>query len=222
MELYSIIKVVHIIAGAMALLFGLLAIVLRNKTPKHKPVGRVYFWSMGVIFVTAIYMATVKFNIFLFCVAFFSYYACLTAYRSLRLKKLHLDQKPAMLDWGIELFFGTVHLGFAIFGIVQLLKGNTDFGAVSLVFALVGLNGNYSTIKRLRAKNLRHKNYWLLAHLGGMLGSYIAAITAFTVNNARWIPLPQIVLWLGPTALIVPFIVYEARRQQKLAGKFKT
>ncbi len=45
-----------------------------------------------------------------------------------------------------------------------------------------------------------------------MLGSYIGAITAFVVNQAEHIPLPQIVLWLGPAAILVPIIVVELKK----------
>lgn len=218
-NLSLLIKILHISAGALALISGLFAIVFRKKVNMHKPIGRIYFWSMTVIFTSAIYMAFVKFNVFLFCVAFFTYYACLTAYRALRLKRLHLDQNPDKLDWVIEAFFGSMHLAFVVFACYQLYKGQLSLGIVSVVFGIFGLQGNYSTIQRLR-KRLAFKNYWLLAHISGMLGSYIGAITAFTVNNYERIPLPPIVLWLGPTVLLAPFIVYELRTQQNKAGRF--
>jgi len=217
-NLSLVIKIIHISAGAMALISGLFAILFRKRVNIHKPIGRIYFWSMTVIFTSAIYMAFVKFNVFLFCVAFFTYYACLTAYRALRLNRLHLDQEPDKFDWIIEAFFGSMHLAFVCFALYQLYKGQLALGIVSLVFGILGLQGNYSTIQRLK-KRLAFKNYWLLAHISGMLGSYIGAITAFTVNNYERIPLPPVVLWLGPTVLIVPFIVYETKQQAKKAGK---
>jgi len=87
-----------------------------------------------------------------------------------------------------------------------------------MVFGLIGINGNYGTIKRFR-KKLIYKNYWLLAHIGGMLGSYIGAITAFVVNNSRHIPAPDLVLWLGPAALIVPLMMIELKKHKDKAGK---
>lgn len=218
-NLSLLIKIIHISAGATALISGLLAILFRKRVNVHKPVGRVYFWSMTVIFGSAIYMAFVKFNVFLFCVAFFTYYACLTAYRALRLKRLHLNQEPDRIDWIIEAFFGSMHLAFLGFAFCKLYQGQFSIGMVSLVFGLFGLQGNYSTIQRLK-KRLAFRNYWLLAHISGMLGSYIGAITAFTVNNYERIPLPPIVLWLGPTLVLAPFIAYEVRTHKNKAGKF--
>lgn len=217
---FKIILVLHIIAGSLALLSGLFAIIFRNKVKIHKPIGKIYFWAMTVIFVSAIYMSIAHTNVFLFCVAFFTYYACLTAYRSLKLKKLHLDQKPTKFDWAIEIFFGFIHISFIAVALYFLFTGNTALGIISLVFGILGVRGNYFTLQRFR-KKLVYKNYWLLAHIGGMLGSYIGAITAFTVNNERWIHAPGIVLWLGPTVFLVPLIIYEIRKHEKKAGKFK-
>lgn len=213
--------IVHIVAGTTSLLSGLLAIIFRNKVKIHKPIGKVYFWSMTIIFLTAVYMSVVHSNIFLFCVAFFTYYACITAYRSLKLKKLHIDQKPHWFDWVLEVFFGLMNIGFVIFALILLLGPNTSFGIISLAFGLLGVRGNYITIRRLR-KKLIYKNYWLLAHIGGMAGSYIGAITAFVVNNSKVIPLPNIVLWLGPAAFLIPLIVFEIKKHQNRAGKFVT
>ncbi len=217
---FKIILILHIIAGSLALLSGLFAIIFRNRVKIHKPIGKIYFWAMTVIFVSAIYMSIAHINPFLFCVAFFTYYSCLTAYRSLKLKKLHLDQKPTKFDWAIEIFFGLMHIAFIIVGLYLFFKGNTSFAIISLVFGVLGVRGNYATWQRFK-KNLVFRNYWLLAHIGGMMGSYIGAITAFVVNNSAVIPAPNIVLWLGPAAFIAPLIAFETKKHQKKAGKFK-
>ena len=196
----------HIAAGTISLISGLIAIVLRNRVKLHRPVGKIYFWAMTVVFVTAVVVSTAHENIFLFCVAFFTYYACLTAYRSLRLKKLHLDQQPLILDWAIEVFFGLMNVAFVLFAFFLLTGENKSFGTISLVFGIFGLRGNYFTIQRLR-KKLVYRNYWLLAHIGGMMGSYIGAITAFVVNNSARIPLPSVLLWLGPTVFLVRGVI---------------
>jgi hypothetical protein len=221
--------IIHVITGSLALLAGLGAILLRNNVKRHRPFGKFYFWCMTIVFVTAVYISSYKSNIFLFCVAFFTYYSCITAFRSLKLKKLHIDQKPGRVDWGIEILFGLTHIGFLCFGILLLVgKSKTmgsdelnQFGIICLVFGLLGLNGNRQNIKRLRG-NVEHSNYWLLAHIGGMLGSYIGAVTAFMVNNNnRFIHLPQIVAWLGPAVLLVPLIIYEVNKFKKRATLLK-
>lgn len=213
------ILILHITAATFALLSGLFAIIFRNKIKIHRPIGKIYFWAMTLVFLTAVYLSVMKMNIFLFCVAFFTYYACLTAYRSLKLKKLHMGQKPAWFDWAIEVFFGCMHVGFLVFAVFLLTGNNTSFGIISLVFGTFGIRGNYITIKRLKGQ-LEYRNYWLLAHIGGMSGSYIGALTAFLVNNNKCIHAPNIVVWLAPTAFIIPLVVFEMKKHKQKAGKF--
>ena len=122
--------IIHIAAGCTALLAGLLAIIFRNKVHKHRPFGKIYFWCMTVIFITAIYISVYRGNIFLFCVAFFTYYSCITAYRSLKLKHIHQGQKGKTIDWIIEGVFGFTHIGFICFGIYLLNQGNKEFGII--------------------------------------------------------------------------------------------
>lgn len=211
-------RIIHVLAGSFALISGILAIIFRNKLKFHKPVGKIYFWSMTVIFFTSTFMSLYKNNMFLLCIGFFTYYSCITAYRSLKLKKLHVDQSPSNFDWFIEIVFGLVHIGFVCFAVYLLLYQKTTFGIISLVFGLIGLRGNQTTINRFR-KKIIYKNYWLLAHIGGMLGSYIGALTAFLVNNNHVVPLPPIALWLGPTVFLAPLIAYELNKQKKKSFK---
>ncbi|MGZ3861560.1 MAG: hypothetical protein ACXVPN_01255 [Bacteroidia bacterium] len=205
---------VHVIAGGLALLCGLIAILFRKDTRSHRPFGRVYFWCMTVVFITAVYVSTYRGNLFLFCIACFSYYSCITAFRSLRLKFLHKGQKAKTIDWAIEWVFGIIHVGFTGLGVFLWVNGNKQFGIICLVFGLTGLRINYLSNRRLKG-DVEYSNYWLLAHIGGMLGSYIAAITAFLVNNNLWMRMPGLVAWLSPTVILVPLLIYELQRVKK-------
>lgn len=166
---------------------------------------------MSLIFVSAIYLSLIKSNVFLLCVAFFSFYQCLVAFRALRLKKIHINQEPTKFDWFIEIVFCSAHISFVAFAVYQFILGNCSIGIVSFVFGVTGLNANRSTINRLKGK-ITEKNYWLIAHVSGMLGSYIGAVTAFTVNNNQRLGMPDLLAWLGPTVVLVPFIIFEIRK----------
>ncbi len=133
--------IIHVISGSLALLFGVLAIMLKKNTPKHKPVGKVYFWSMTVIFVTGVYLSVFKNNIFLFLIAFFTYYSVCIAYRALKLKQLNITQKPTMLDWFIEIAAGISFCGMILIACISFYK-NQNFGAIiPFVFGSFGLWG---------------------------------------------------------------------------------
>jgi hypothetical protein len=58
------------------------------------------------------------------------------------------------------------------------------------------------------------RNRWWFDHMQGMLGSYIATVSAFSVVNFTF--LPTTVRWLWPTVLGVPLVAlwigsYKAR-----------
>lgn len=73
------------------------------------------------------------------------------------------------------------------------------------VFGFIGCIFSLSDLKTYCKKEARGKQR-IAKHLSAMLGATIATVTAFSVTN---IPLqPQIILWLGPTILLTPVIVW--------------
>jgi hypothetical protein len=213
-SIFFYVRLLHIILGCIALLSGFLAIVFRNKVNIHKPVGKIYFLSMTVIYFSAVFMSIYHRNIFLFFIANFTYFMCVTAYRSLSLKGILQGQKIPLLDKVIEGFFLLLHVSFVLIGAYALFQKNTDAAILCFVFGGIGLRLNYNNINRFRGK-IKFKNYWLLDHIGNMLGSYIGAITAFLVNNNVWLKLPTVLSWLLPTIFLVPLIIYELRKHKK-------
>jgi uncharacterized membrane protein len=201
---------IHIIAGSGALIFGAIAFTWRKNTPKHKSVGRIYFWCMTIVFVSAVLLSVLKGLLFLFMIGIFSYYSTLIAYRSLRLKDLHNGQKPLKGDWIIECIAAVTFLGLLIYGLILLSKENYN-GIIPLIFGAFGTLSVWKNI-RLFLKPPTKTLYWLKKHIGHMMGSYIGAFTAFLVNQTDKIPLDPIILWFLPTAIIVPVLIREIRK----------
>ncbi|MGZ3884871.1 MAG: hypothetical protein ACXVPQ_03785 [Bacteroidia bacterium] len=207
----KIILILHVTAGFSALVSGALAILLKRNTPKHKPVGRIYFWCMSVIFATGIFLSVLKGLLFFFFIAIFSYYSTVIAYRALRLKKLHEGQKPAAIDWLTEIIAALTFFGMIVFGLYLYFKANNPNGLIPFIFGSMGLLGVYRNSRRL-LQGPKETLYWLKTHIGNMLGSYIGAITAFVVNQSDKIPVHPVALWLGPTVILVPVIVFELKK----------
>lgn len=203
--------IIHVIAGTAAIIFGGMAMIFKSKTAKHKPMGRYYFYSMTVIFVTGIYLSIYSQNLFLFFVSFFTYYSTLVGYRSIVLK----NRPTETLDKVVDGIAGSANLSLVAFGIYMYLKNGHIDAAIPIVFGLLGLGFVYSNVKRHLSTFVSAGNQWLLRHISNMMGSYIGAITAFTVNQAWKIHVPNIISWLGPTALLVPIIVIELRKVRK-------
>ncbi len=209
-QLLQILVIIHVSAGAGALIFGALAFAFRKNTPKHKRIGKIYFWCMSVVFVTAMTVSIAKSLLFLFLIGIFSYYSTIIAYRSLRLKNLHNGQKPFKIDWFIEILAGLTFSGMVVFGILALMNQNVG-GTVPLVFGSFGLLSVRTNLK-LFIKGPKETLYWYKKHIGHMMGSYIGALTAFLVNQAPHIPIHPTLLWFLPTLIIMPAMIIEMKK----------
>ena len=78
---------IHILAGTIALLSAIMAILSEKGKKLHALSGRTYFWSMVVIFLTATAMSIITNNIFLFLIGFFSFYLAFAGIRFARNRK---------------------------------------------------------------------------------------------------------------------------------------
>lgn len=209
--LIKIMLVIHVIAATGALCSGAVAIMFKSNTPRHKPVGRLYFWCMTVVFLTATFISIVKQLQFLFLIGIFTYYATVIAYRALKLRNLHQGQKPQRIDWIIESIAGFTFLLMIVFAVLVYLQTQNAEAIIPFVFGVMGAWGVYRNVVAF-VKGPTESMYWLKKHIGNMCGSYIGAITAFTVNQSAHIPLHPIILWLGPTFIIAPVIMVELKK----------
>jgi len=109
-----------------------------------------------------------------------------------------------------------------VFLTATILSGERwSVDAYLFFIALVGYGfalGGYTARRFRRARwmlRLLGKN-WVIAHIIGMIGSYIVLLTGFYVDNAHLIPLlnqlPQIMFWVLPTVIGIPFIVRSISR----------
>jgi hypothetical protein len=73
--------------------------------------------------------------------------------------------------------------------------------------------GGYTARRFREAPWLRRAlgDYWVIAHLTGMIASHVVLWTAFFVDNAHLIPglqrLPTFTFWVAPTLIALPFLV---------------
>jgi uncharacterized membrane protein len=215
MELFTLIKIIHIVAGATALITGLIAMLTLKGGKVHRLNGKLYFWSMAVIFVTSIYMSLFKEMIFFVLVALFSFQGAFNGYRILYLKKLGQGQKAGALDY-IGLSVGALSTAVMLYlGIINSIKSN-QAGYVLLIFGVFYALGVWQEWRKF-SKPPTEKMFWIYKHIGQMGGAYIATMTAFLVNNARFFPfIPQIVLWLLPTAVGIVIITTVLKKYKKM------
>ncbi len=205
----------HIAGGMLALVIGPAAMVATKGGEKHRLWGRIYFYSMTVVAITAVIISLYRPIPFLLMVAVFSYYVIVSGYRSLYLKKLHKGQKPGRIDWliaGVSILFS---LGLIIWAMLVLndpTSRMTSFGYIALAFGGFGL---FSTGSNLRQffNPPKDKYHWMFSHMGGMLGGYIATLSAFSAVNFDF--LPTLIRWLWPSILGIPLIIIWQRSYRK-------
>jgi hypothetical protein len=207
-----VLRVIHIVAGCMCLGFGLAALLTVKGGKAHRTNGKIYFWSMAIIFVTGIAMALYHDRIFFFFIGFVSFYPAFIGYRILSQKKLSEGQKAKWFDYFILVIVACV----ACFGIYLGIKNiNSTIGILLLIFNTLLLN-HFRTPFKLYAKPPQLKGFWLITHITEMSGSYVAATTAFLVNNSQYFRfVPDIILWISPGIIGGTIITIVARRKAK-------
>ena len=205
MELtFKVFLFIHIISGTIGLLSGTLNMINKKGNKLHKQIGLFFFYGMLINGISALVVACIHFNIFLFIVGVFSIYMVSTAQRFLFLRGIPTGQKPKNGDWIVTYSMLLFGLFFMIYG-GALVAFSKNFGIVLLVFGIISLLMVKQDIGIYRG-NIKNTNYWLLIHISRMVGTYIASITAFLVVNNTI--LPGLVVWLAPGVLLTPLIFY--------------
>jgi len=199
-------RLVHITAGFIGFFVAPAALLVRKGGPWHRRWGQVFFGAMVVAGTTAIAAASHYGLTFLLLTGIFSLYLAGFGYRSLYLKELGRGGRAPLFDWllaglGLAVFLATVGYGL---------------WARNVPAAVFGGIGVMTTSRQLRGyvrAGTWGREQWLLNHISGFLGSYIAAVSAFSATSLKFIPFPYNFLW--PSAVGFPVIVWWHRRVRK-------
>lgn len=222
--MYNIFLTVHITVGFIALITGLTVIFAPKGKTVHIKAGRVYFWSMLGVAVTAILLSLMRINLFLLLIALFSFYLAWSGYRAVRWKNKVLPPKIALFDWVVVpfmLLIGIAMAGLALAGIAgfSLPSKLADTSFILLLFGVIFMFlASRNLVMKLNGPSSNTSN-WIYEHIQGMLAAYIATCTAFLVVNGSF--LPAFVAWTAPTFIGSILIAYFLRKYRR-AGKSAT
>lgn len=205
MVIFNSLLFIHISGGLLSLFSGCYNLVTRKGTLNHKRCGIIFFYAMLISSLAALPMSVMHPKPFLFLIAVFSLYMLLTG-------KLYILKKNLggvkITDWILMGFMFVFAFIFIYLGINALNNANS-FGWVFLVFGCTGMLFVYQDQRNFRSPSILRR-VAIVAHLQRMVGSYIAAVTAFLVVNNSF--LPPLLAWLLPTLLLVPLIIIWSRR----------
>lgn len=217
-----ILLALHIACGIIAFVCAPVALATAKGGKTHRRWGKVYFWAMAGVAFSALVLSFALPIFFLAMVAVFSFYACFAAYRILYLKDLYRGGRPLALDWlaaavTIASSFLLFLMGFlkpALMGIGIISIAGRPVSIVSVTFGVIGIRLGFRSIFNF-VKPPTEKMFWWFSHMQGMIGSYIAAMTAFSAvnltpffGNAWWV-------WLWPTIVGIPAISFWTDYYQK-------
>jgi hypothetical protein len=168
---------------------------------------------MAGVAVTALILSFALPVFFLAMVAVFSFYSAFAGYRVLSLKDMHAGARPKAVDWLAAVItmlssFLLFLMGFLkpqLMGVGVIQVAGHAVSIVSVVFGVIGMSMGLGSIAEF-LKPPKEKMFWWFDHMQGMIGSYIAALTAFSaVNLTRWFGAAWWV-WLWPTIIGAPAI----------------
>jgi uncharacterized membrane protein len=199
------ILILHILAGVVALAAAGIAVGSAKGGGLHRRSGNAYTLAMLSVGLSALVLAVVHPNPFLFAVGVFSLYLVFTGWRAAIIR----DGRPRRFDHAGGVVMALAGTGMLGWGAQGVLVGGGAQPVILLAFGSIGLTMALADWRDWARGPVTGKAR-IARHLGRMLGGTIATITAAGVVNLGF--LPDLLVWLGPTALITPGIFWWTAR----------
>ena len=191
---------IHILAGSVALVSAALALSSEKGKKFHILIGKAYFWSMAIIFLTALPLSTITSNVFLFLITIFSLYLAFSGMRFAKNRK----GVPTRIDLIAVNFMLLSGVGMWILAIIFFIDNNSQYITL-IVFGFLALFLGYGDFQTFKNQTAIGKER-IAKHLTNMMGGTIAVVTAVLVVNPP--ANPEWVWWILPTFLITPVIFW--------------
>src|SRR2546428_962498 len=169
----------------------------------HRRWGKIYFWAAAWVGSAAVACGLWRRQIFLALLAVFGFYRAFSGYRALFRKRAAQGQGTRAIDWAAALVTFSASAALVVLGLPRPGPSWERVGAVPVVFGVFGMVLSGLDVWKF-ARPSADANAWWFAHMAGMLGSYVATVSAFSVVNFTF--LPTAVRWLWPTAIGVGMI----------------
>lgn len=199
---------VHAFGGFLSLAAAAVAIVARIAPVGHRLhviAGRLFVVSMLAVCMSALILAAFSGNVVLLLLAVFSGYLTLAGWSFAR-------NRRGEMTWADRLRATAMIIAVSamiIYGIATIVRTRSSFGVVMLAFGGIAGSLAWGELQMIGTGGIKGPER-IRRHLTMMLAATNAAVTAFVVVNFTF--RPPFVLWLAPTAIVVPVIVVWSRK----------
>ena len=199
----------HIFAGVMSFVVAPIALASVKGGPTHRRWGMIYFIGMTFATLSATILAATTGNTFFTFVGLFSFYLGFSGFRAIGKRS-----RVRWFDWAVTLAMVAVMLGMLAYGLARVVSGQSFFIPL-VVFGIIGLGIVGRDLQQL-IRPPADPHAWFFGHMIGMNASAIAAMSAFSVTNFKFLaPVPRI-LW--PAGVGVPLLLLWVRSYKRRFG----
>ncbi len=203
---------IHAFFGGLGLIAGIISILVRKGGKVHKLWGKIFSVSMITSSLLSLIVASFPGheNMFLFLIGVFTIYMVLAGNRALTLKA-SIKSKANAVDKSISYTMCGIAFLMLILGIICFVKDN-NLWKLYFFFGSIGLFMTSRDFKAFKNFTTNNKVY-IINHIGRMVGAFITSITAFIVAG---LSISNLVVWLAPTLIGIPYIIFWVRKMKTI------
>lgn len=207
--LYDAVRMTHVLAGVLALVLFWVPALTRKGGRVHRRAGRTYVWAMGVVVATAVPLSIAFVIRGDWVVGTFLGYLAVITFSALWGGRRALDYKTdaATFRTPFHAAVGVANFVAAVAILVLAWVAADGFVRVLFtIFSVIGFSAAWETRQFFR-RPPDDRRWWWYQHMGGMIGSGIAAHTAFGVfGMSRLFPELQFGTW-GFLPWVAPSVI---------------
>lgn len=202
---------IHVVAGSIALLLGILALVSKKGGKWHKKSGNYFLILMTIVVLTGLIGVFIfKRNTFLLIITVLSAYFGFSGYRILQTK----TNNPKLID----VLVAIISL-ISVFYFLYYFQSIGMYWSPIIIYSTVGallMIIAYDFVRYLIPKKIYRNNFWLYEHIFKMIGAFTALLSAFSGTVfENYQPYSQFLPSVFGTLLQIGFIIYYARKVKR-------
>ena len=194
---------IHVVAGSIALLLGIVALATKKGGKWHTKSGNYFLLGLILVVITGLIGVFIfKRNTFLLIITVLSAYYGFSGYRILQTK----TNRPKLIDISVAIV-SLVSVSYFLY----YFKSSGMYWSPIIIYSTVGallMVVTYDFIRYLIPKRT-YKNMWLYEHIFKMIGAFTALLSAFSGTVLySYQPYSQFLPSVFGTLLQIGFIVY--------------